>query len=206
MAITNYSELKTAIADFLNRDDLTAVIPTFIDMAEATLNRDVRHWRMEQRATAELDNQYLDLPSDWIETLELVVLDTIPYPLNLVSRDQQQDNRFKHGDIAGKPVSYVHSAGSIEVRPTPDATYDVELLYYQEIPALSDSNTTNWLLTNAPDVYLYACLMETAIYLRDDERIAAFSAMYQSKLAALNASSKKASFSGTGLKLNIRSY
>ena len=76
MAISTYAELQTAIADFLIRDDLTSVIPTFITMAEAQLNRDVRHWKMEQRSTAELDDQYLTLPTDWIETVRVTVNDT----------------------------------------------------------------------------------------------------------------------------------
>jgi hypothetical protein len=206
MAITTYSELKSAVADFLNRDDLTSTIDTFIDMAEAGLNRDVRHWRMEQRSTAEIDDQYLTLPTDWLETIRLIVQDTVPYVLNLASRDQIEEYRLRGADVSGKPVYYSHIAGEIELYPTPDATYDIEMLYTQKIDALSDSNTSNWLLTEAPDLYLYAVLMETAIYLRDDDRIAAYASMYQNKLAALNASSKKATVSGTGLKLNIRSY
>lgn len=206
MAITNYSELQTAIADWLNRDDLTSILPTFITMAEATLNRDVRHWRMEQRATAEIDDQYLTLPTDWIETVRLTVKDTVPYALNLMSRDELQDRRFSGDDVSGKPLYYAHIAGEVELFPTPDATYDIEILYVQKIEALSDSNTSNWLLTEAPDLYLYACLVETATYLRDDERLASFGALYQSKLDALNTSGKKATVSGSGLKLNIRSY
>ena len=206
MAITTYAELKTAVADFLNRDDLTATIPTFISMAEAGLNRDVRHWRMEQRSTAEIDDQYLTLPTDWLETIRLTMQDTVPYVLNLASRDQIEEYRLRGANVSGKPVYYSHIAGEIELYPTPDATYDIEMLYTQKIEALSDSNTSNWLLAQAPDLYLYAVLLETAIYLRDDDRIAAYAGMYQSKLAALNAESKKATVSGTGLKLNIRSY
>lgn len=206
MAITTYAELKSAVADFLNRDDLTNTIDTFIDMAEAQLNRDVRHWRMEQRSTAEITDQYLTLPTDWLETIRITMQDTVPYVLNLSSRDQIEEYRLRGANVSGKPVYYSHIAGEIELYPTPDATYNIELLYTQKIQALSDSNTSNWLLAQAPDLYLYAVLLETAIYLRDDDRIAAYAGMYQSKLAALNAESKKATVSGTGLKLNIRSY
>ena len=57
MALTNYSELKSSIADFLNRDDLTSVIPTFISLAEAQFARDLRHYKMENRATGTIDSQ-----------------------------------------------------------------------------------------------------------------------------------------------------
>ena len=58
MALTTYDELKTSIADFLDRDDLTSVIPDFITLAEADLNRGLRHWRQEKRATVEIDTQF----------------------------------------------------------------------------------------------------------------------------------------------------
>ena len=206
MAITTYSELKSAVADFLNRDDITDTIPTFIAMAEATLNRDLRHWRMEQRSTAEIDDQYLTLPTDWLETVRITVMDAVPYVMNLASKSQIEDYRFKGDDVAGKPLYYAHIAGELELFPTPDATYDIELLYKQKVEALSDSNTSNWLLSEAPDLYLYATLVETAIYLRDDERLASFGALYQSKLDAVNRQSNRATESGSGLKLNIRSY
>ena len=68
MAITTYSELKTAVANWLNRDDLTSNIPEFIALAEAAINDQVRHWRMEKRAETTLDAQFIGPPSDWLET------------------------------------------------------------------------------------------------------------------------------------------
>ena len=66
MAITTYTELKTAVADFLNRDDLTSVAPTFISLAETDMQRRIRHWRMEKRSTAEIDTQYSAIPADFL--------------------------------------------------------------------------------------------------------------------------------------------
>lgn len=203
---TTYAELQAEVADFLNRDDLTAVIPSFIQMAEAQLNRDVRHRNMEVRKDAQIDDQYLATPSDFLEVVRLRLMGTTQQAMNLVSRDEMADWRYNNSDVAGKPLYYCVSGCEFELYPTPDSTYDIEILYVQKIPALTDENTTNWLLTDAPDLYLYAVLVETAIYLRDDERLASFGAMYQSKLAALNTSSRKGTHSGTGLKLNIRSF
>ena len=66
MTITNYSNLQSTVADFLNRSDLTSVIPVFIQLAEAQINRDLRHWKMETRATATIDagDQYSQVPPD----------------------------------------------------------------------------------------------------------------------------------------------
>ena len=84
MALSTYDELKASIADFLNRDDLTSVIPDFIKLAETGMNREVRHWRMEKRATAQLDSQYTALPSDFLEpirmSLNTCLLYTSPSP------------------------------------------------------------------------------------------------------------------------------
>jgi hypothetical protein len=71
VSITNFTELKSSIADFLNRDDLTSTIPSFIALAEADLNRQLRHWRMEKRATANLDTQYTAFPDDFLESIDL---------------------------------------------------------------------------------------------------------------------------------------
>jgi len=58
VTITTYAELQSSIAGFLNRDDLTAEIKTFIALGEAELRRDVRHWRQEKRSTAEIDTVF----------------------------------------------------------------------------------------------------------------------------------------------------
>ena len=71
MPLTTYDELKASIADFLNRSDLTNAIPDFISLAEKRLNRDIRHWRMENRATASASGRYSVLPTDYVEAIRL---------------------------------------------------------------------------------------------------------------------------------------
>ena len=82
MAISTYSELKSAIADFLNRDDLDSVISTFISLAEADINRSVRHWRMEERSSGQQSagDQYMQIPADWVETIRMNVAGTSTTP------------------------------------------------------------------------------------------------------------------------------
>jgi len=63
MALSTYDELKASVADFLNRDDLTNVIPDFIKLSETVMNREIRHYEMEKRATAQLDTQYTAIPT-----------------------------------------------------------------------------------------------------------------------------------------------
>ena len=201
---TTYAELQTEVADFLNRDDLTSVIPTFINLAEAQLNRDARHWRMEIRSEATANDRFLTLPSDWIETKRIQVGNTND-PVRLMSVDEMHALRAKNENTAGTPCYYAHVAGEIELYPTPDGEYSLTLYYVQRIPDLA-TNNTNWLLDYHPDVYLYATLIQAAHYLRDNERLATWAGLYQASIDALNSSSKRATESGTGLKMTIRSY
>ena len=86
--ITNYTELKSAIADWLLRDDLTSVIPTFISLSEAQIQREVRDFRMVKRATAQIDSGYSAVPADWLQNIRFQ-LNTDPITtLEYVTPDQ----------------------------------------------------------------------------------------------------------------------
>jgi hypothetical protein len=205
MAITTYAELKTAVANWLNRDDLTAVIPDFISLTEADINRNVRHWRMEQRATASLDARYTTLPSDFLEAVRFH-LSVDQGPIELLTPLALQIRRENNNDTKGKPQFYAIIAGQIEVWPTPDDAYTGELYYYSRTPALSDSNTTNWALTYFPDLYLYGSLSQSAPYLVDDARLGTWAALYQNATDGINNANDKAKFGGTGLRLQVNTY
>lgn len=204
MTITTYATLKTAIADFLNRDDLTSVIPTFIALAESRIGRDLRHWRMEKRSVAELDTQYSAIPADFLQPIRLQLTDGETGEVAPISTAQMLQLRGDRNDQTGMPTHYALTAGGIELYPTPDDTYNASLVYYARIPALSDSNTVNWLLTEAPDVYLYGALVHTAPYLKDDARIQIWEALFAQGIDRMNASSDDAKYGGTGLVMKIR--
>jgi len=204
MALNSYSALKSSIADFLNRDDLTAVIPDFITLAEASINREIRHYEMENRATAQLDSQYLARPTDWVETIRMHITGGGTTNLQLASGATMADKRAGSENAVGTPTMYRHSERAFEVFPTPDSTYNVEILYYQKIPALSDANTSNWLLSEAPDVYLYGSLMHSAPYLAEDSRAAVWTQLYAAAVARVNQAGDSASMSGSGLTMKVR--
>lgn len=205
MALNTYTALKTSIADFLNRDDLTSVIPDFISLAEAQMNRDVRHWKMEARSSGQQSSgdEYMQVPSDWIETIRLHLTGSGTTVVNLVSRDAMADKRAANEDETGTPRMYTHADGQFQLYPTPSVDTDFELLYYQKIPSLS-SNADNWLLLEAPDVYLYGSLLHSAPYLAEDQRVAVWAQMYSAAVARLNESSESARYSGSGLTMKVR--
>ena len=207
MAITNYTNLQTTIADFLNRDDLTAVIPTFIQLAEAQMQREIRHWKMEKRANGAQSpgQEYMQIPADWLETIRFHCVDQGTSPIVMVSRDAMADIRAKNEDNSSKTTYYyTHADGQFQLYPTPSSTLNVELLYYQEIPSLSATTTTNWLLEDAPDAYLYGALLHSAPYLAEDARVAVWAQMYSAAVQNVNSASEKARYSGSGMKLKVR--
>ena len=204
MPITTYTELKAAIADFLNRDDLSAVVPTFISLAEADIQRRVRHWRMEKRSTAELDTQYSAIPADFVEVIRFYVTSGDTKPLELISQGELLDRKRKSLNTSGSPSYYALTAGELEIYPVPDGTYNVELYYISRIPSLSDSNASNWLLDQYQDAYLYGALVHSAPYLKDDARATVWAALYQSAIDAINTESEKSKYGGSGRRMKIR--
>jgi hypothetical protein len=195
MALTTYAGLQSAIADFLDRQDLTAVIPTFIALAEARISRDVDHWKQEKRVTTVFNEQYELIPNDLIEAMSLQHVGG--GRIMTMAATEMHERRGAVNNLAGKPTSVRLTAGQFELYPTPDTSYNVSLLYRARIPALSDTNTSTWLLADAPDVLLYGALGNSAPYLKDDSRLPIWAALYQSAVDALNAESKSAKSIGT---------
>ena len=105
MAISTYAELKSAIADWLNRDDLTSVIPSFIELAEAELTRNLRHRKMVTRADATIDEEYTQTPDDWFQT-QTLILETDPVTeLTYLTPDALNEKRAA-STANGKPLFY----------------------------------------------------------------------------------------------------
>lgn len=206
MPITTYAELQSSIGDFLDRDDLTSVIPTFISLAEADMNRQIRHWRQEKRATANIDTQYSAVPADFYEVIRMYITSGNTQPLELLSQFQLLERKRRTANATYEPRYYAITAGEIEVFPVPDGTYSTELYYYAKIDALSDSNTSNWLLEYFPDAYLYGALSHSAPYLKDDARLQVWSSLYGNAIGGITADNDKAKFGGSGRRMKIKAY
>ena len=195
MALSTYSELKTSIAGWLNREDADtiAAIPDFIALAEAKIARDVRHWRQEKRVTTPVNEQYENLPIDWLEMIQIQI--TTGGRLQVISAAELQE-RKEASSVVQKPKYYRLTSDQIEFYPTPDSSYEVAMQYYARVPALTDVDTTNWILTDYPDIYLYGSLVHAAPYLIDDQRLNVWASLYQSAVDALNQDNTKSRVSG----------
>ena len=175
-----YAELKTQIASFLNRSDLTSNLDTFIDNTEAELNRRLRTADMIKRATATAENQYLSLPTDWLEAINIEITSNDYRPLMQQSIESLDIYRQANNNSTGQPVYFSIVDNTLELAPTPDQSYTLQLTYYASIDALSDSNTTNFVATTHPDVYLYGALKHASIFLMEDERVPLFTQQFGS--------------------------
>ena len=199
MALDTFAGLKATIADYLNRDDLTSVIPSFITLAEAKFNRKLRTRQMVKRANGQIESAFFAYPSDWLQAKEFQLNTNPIVRLQFVTEaygDELKANRYVS---IGQPAYYTITGTPLEFIPAPDSTYSAELTYYAKIPALSDSNTSNWLLAYAPDLYLYGALLEAAPYLKDDERLAVWSQMYINSIGDIEVADQRASVSSTPL-------
>jgi hypothetical protein len=194
--ITNYATLQSAIADYLNRADLTAQIQTFIQFAEADLNTRLRSREMIVNATATSDGQFVALPPDWLEAINMMIVGG-QSPLRYITPDEA-DTIIKAQTYTSTRF-YSMTTGVIELVPPAVDDITIDMVYYGKIPALSDANTTNWLLTKAPDVYLYGALTHAAPFLMDDQRMAIFSQIYLARVQSLQDESQKALHSGSPL-------
>lgn len=202
--IADYDELKAAVADFLLRDDLAPVVPTFIRLAESRIDRELRHWRQEKRAVVTLSTQFSALPADFMQPISLQITDGPTSEVAPISTAQMLQLRSERSDRAGRPTHYTITAQELELYPTPDSTYAASLRYHGRVPALSGTNTTNWLLTEAPDLYLYGALIHSAPYLKDDARVGIWEGMYKLALENMLASSGEAKWGGVGLRIKTR--
>ena len=202
-----YDELKTEIANYLNRTDLTNQLDGFIDKCEGEINRKIKHKDQIKRSQAVLDAQYTQLPGDFIGIINVDLQGTNP-PVALFqqSLESLDLHRSTTGDAKGQPKYFAVDGDTLEVSPTPDSATTIQLTYYAEVPPLSSTTTENFLSRTAPDVYLYGALKHASIYLMEDERVALFSTLFEKALEELRVQQQNASFGKGSLLKRRRTY
>jgi hypothetical protein len=204
--ISTYSDLKTAIANYLARTDLTDQIPDFIRFAEIRLRRELRIRQMLKTVTTSTTggDSTVELPSDFLEVRDFFIDLNPVQPLTYSSPSSFSRNTRRAE--SGKPLDYTIMALEFELAPIPDSNYTLELLYYAAPTFLSDSNTSNVFMANTPDALLYASLLEAEPYIMNDARIQTWGSMYNRAIETLNISDQQGQYSGVPLamKLSLR--
>jgi hypothetical protein len=165
MAITNYTELQAALADYLIRSDLTARIPDFIALCEGRLNRTLRVRDMETSFGLVMAAGSGALPGDYLEWISAQWIGSRTADLRYVEPNSEEwQRRYRP---SGDPAMFTILAGALKLRPVLPG--NVTLYYYRSIPALATAST-NWLLARSPDIYLNGSLAEAYRFVKDEKR------------------------------------
>ena len=202
MALSTYSELKSAIANWLNRTDLTdEIADDFIKLTEADFNAKLRIRQMEQIDTITINSETETVPTGFIAVRSFyILLSSVKYPLEYIT----PHNLFevKGGSTTARPRAYTiesdNETETFRFGPSPDTSYTGYLSYYKAISALSVSNTSNWMLANHPAVYLYGSLYHAANFLGgiDQTQLGQWLQMYSTALERCENNDRQDSYGG----------
>lgn len=186
-SIVDYPSLQTAVTNWLHRSDLSTFVPDFIALAEVQLSVDLdTQWQWTQVALSTVaNNSSLTLPTDLFELKRLTVVSSANS--TLVYMPPEAFDATYNGNDASQPESFTMLGMTAELGPMPDAVYTVNCLYKQRIPSLSAGTTTNWLITNFPNLYLWGSILSAQVYLQNDERLPIIADLYAKAVTQLNA-------------------
>lgn len=174
---TTYTELKAEIADFLERNDLTAVVDTFIDLAEAEMQRELKLQVFETTANVTITSGSGSLPTGFNKARAVYWDGDTTNPLRYVTPDELE--RINSGNPSN--VSYYSIVGTT-VKVADDQSGTLVMTYTANFTPLDGTNTTNSILTNHPACYLYGALAQAAIYLKDFDGAGAYRKVFESEL------------------------
>ena len=171
MALNNFTSLKTAIANWLNRTDLTnEITDDFIKLTEADFNSKLRIRQMEQIDTITIDSETESVPSGFIAVRSFYILSSsTKFPLEYITPHNLFE--IRGGSRSGRPRSYTLEADNeteqFRFGPSPDTTYTGYLSYYKNFESLSSSsaNSSNYILTSHPGIYLYGSLYHASNFI-----------------------------------------
>lgn len=187
LLLDNYTNLQVSIAAWLDRTDLTDMIPAFIDLAEAEIDRVLR--RTVTRQTITISSESTNLGSTIAELRSVRLVTASPQmdtALDVVTPEMLAETRARHSAVSGRPVAASVIGGNLVVAPAPDRAYTAEIVAYLGLVPLSGTNATNVVLTEAPDLYLYGALKHSAPFLQHDERVELWANLFQTALDQLH--------------------
>ena len=199
--LSTFKGLCATVADYLGRDDLTAQIPTFIRLAEKRMERELRLRVMERRAETDVQAGQSAVPlpcrrvfGNWDVFMEMRDIvwkdkDGQAHNLHYCPPDTYSVSR-EHGYVRG----YTIIGSDLFLLPASDAAGKLLLTYYAEIPPLGYKQPDNVVLLTAPDVYLYAALVEAGPYTRGSAPVEQWAQYYGAAKQKLEHSEQRARF------------
>lgn len=204
MALTTYALLKTTIANYLNRTDLTSYLGDFITLTESRLNRELRVREMvntDTTTTTVAGTQSYSLPSGFLEA-SAVIYQSDPYRTLRFMANGDFYRQYNVTQTSGLPTFFTIVGEKILLGVAPDSAKTLQIDFYKTLTPLSESNTTNTILTNYPELYLYGALAESSPFLMQDERLNTWASLYKEALKNANLSSQKGSITSSPMQMS----
>jgi len=201
MAISNFTELQTAVSNWLDRSDLSDRIPEFITLAEAQMNRLLRIRLMEGRYTASTvkGQRNYALPTDYRQ-MRALRINSDPIRVLQYLTPQNMDSVWA-GSYTGTPIAYTIVANDIRLGPSPDSVLELDIDYYRAVTPLSGTTATTTMLTQNPDIYLYGALMAAEPFLMNDERLVVWGSLFDKAVGNLESQDARDRHSGSALQI-----
>lgn len=198
MAFDSYSSLKTVLAAHAARDDLTDYLADFITLAEAAANYGsdntpaLRVRDMETESTLTATSTGWTIPDDYLHYSHVKLGNCV---LTYLAKGP-----FDALDSSGTP-EYFTIVGD-EIRVNGSTSGDLVLTYTQSIPALSDANTSNWLLSKHPNIYLRLALMELSLFIHDDSKVQKNATLASAYIEGANNAGEMAEYANASMSIN----
>jgi len=203
MALTTYTTLKASIANWLNRSDLTSEIADdFIKLTEADFNSKLRVRKMIAQTSFTIDSETEALPTGFLQVRDIYILNgNTKVPLTYTTPSQMDSTVGT--STTGLPNSFTILGDTFRFSPKPDATYTAFINYYKSFDALSDTTTTNYILTTHPAIYLYGSLFHAANFLGgiNPQQVQTWQQMFATAMERLELNDREDQVSGSPLQI-----
>jgi hypothetical protein len=187
----NYAQLVAAIQSYTENQYSTTDINTFIENAEQRIYNTVQLPDLRKNVTANMTsgNKYMSLPSDWLATFSIAVINANNEYTYLLNKDVnfiRESFPDTDSPFYGKPEYYaIFDDTTMILGPTPDADYNTELHYYY-YPTSIVTSGSSWLGNNFDSALLYGSLLEAAAFLKEEpDTVAMYTARYNEAMQLL---------------------
>ena len=211
MAISSYSELKTGIENYAANTENTSRLDEFIALCENRMwyghgdkgdpfySAPLRITGMESTGDLTISAQTAAQPTGFLYARRLYLDISPKQDVDYLAPDRFWQSTEAQLSTTGKPKLFTIESTNFTFAPSPDDTYTGKLLYYAKLTGLSSSNTTNWIITNAPQLYLYGCLLEFYIYTRNDAEIQKYAQLFSGAINSMNNQDRAMKHSGSDI-------
>ena len=189
--MSTFSQLQTDIKNYMEDDgtEFSTSLTQFISNTELKLSRDLSTPEFKRKVTSAFsaNDPFLTMPTDLVTLEHLQVIDSNVRTMLQLKSDEYITEFWPNRTSTGVPRYYTYfDTSTIYVAPTPSSNLSLELSYKRRLPALSSSNTSNFLTTDAYDALLYGCLIEASLFNRNDKLVQYYTELYKKAVADVN--------------------